>query len=201
MSLTRTSGRWRSNAASPSLADPAVATSAPASCRIMLNSSRVSASSSTTSSFTPRSGVSRVRAAPSPGRGAAAATVPVSFRVWSSTVKGALQADPDTTARRTELDGIREEVPGDLLQPIRIGEERTCIRIEEGIQLDLLRVRDALHGLDSRLDDRDRIDLPGFDPELAGHDARDVEEVLDELSEKLRVALDHLESPGGADRV
>src|SRR5439155_915558 len=151
MSLTRTSGRSRSNASSASSAEAAVLTWAPASCRTMLKSSRASASSSTTSSRTPRRGTSRVRADPSPGCGAAA-------------------------VRRAELDRIREQVPDDLLQPIGIGEERTCVRIEKGVQLNLLRIRHALDGLDGGLDDGDRVDLPAIDPKLARDDAGDVEE-------------------------
>ena len=59
--------------------------------------------------------------------------------------------------RRTELDGVREEVPDDLPEPIRIGEERSGIRIEEGCQLDVLRFGQAPDSLDCLLDDGDRI--------------------------------------------
>ena len=114
---------------------------------------------------------------------------------------GALQPDPDTRARRTELDGIGEEVPDDLLQPIGIGKERTSIRIEGGVQLDILRVRHALDRLDGRLDDGHRIDLSAFNPQLARDDARDVEEVLDQLRKEFRVPLDHLKPSCGADRI
>src|SRR5207253_10348267 len=92
----------------------------------------------------------------------------------------ALEADPDSPVRRAELDRIREEVPDDLLQPIGIGEDRSRVWIEEGIHLDVLRIGQPLDGLDCRLDDGDRIDLPALDPELAGDDARYVEEVFDE---------------------
>src|SRR5439155_1621453 len=114
---------------------------------------------------------------------------------------GALQPDPDTRARRTELDGIGEEVPDDLLQPIGFGKERTSSRIEGGVQLDILRVRHALDRLDGRLDDGQRIDLSAFNPQLARDDARDVEEILDQLRKEFRVPLDHLKPSCGADRI
>src|SRR5205814_608038 len=107
---------------------------------------------------------------------------------------GALQADLDARVRRAELDGIREKIPDDLLEPIGIGKDRPCIRIEDGLQLDLLRIGDALDSVDCRFDDRDRIDLPALEPELAGNDARYVEEVLDQLRQELGIPLDHLEA-------
>src|SRR5207237_5130930 len=113
----------------------------------------------------------------------------------------ALEADPDSPVRRAELDRIREEVPDDLLQPIGIREDRSRVWIEEGIHLDVLRIGQPLDGLDCRLDDGDRIDLPALDPELAGDDARHVEEVFDELREELRVPLDYLETACRAGRV
>ena len=104
-------------------------------------------------------------------------------------------------AHRTELDRVREEIPDHLLQPIRVREERTRVRIEECLQLDLLRIGDALHGFHGGLHYRDRVDLASFDAELARDDARDIEKIFDELREQLRVPFDHLEPAGDPDRV
>ena len=106
---------------------------------------------------------------------------------------GALQADLDAPAGRAELDGIGEKIPDDLLEAIGIREDRPRVRIEGGPELDLLRIGEPLHGLDCGLDHGHRIRLPRVDAELAGHDARDVEQVLDQLREDFRVPLDHLE--------
>src|SRR6267378_3676427 len=108
--------------------------------------------------------------------------------------RGAFQTDIDTPAHRTELDGIGEEVPDHLPEPIRIGEERSSIRIEEGCQLDVLRIGQAPDSLDGLLDDGHWVDLPALEPQLARHDARHVQQVLDELRQELRVPLDHLEA-------
>jgi hypothetical protein len=49
------------------------------------------------------------------------------------------------------------------------------------------------HRLDGGVDDRRQIDLGHLDPQLAGDDARDVEQILDEIGLHLGVALDGLE--------
>src|SRR5262249_44050838 len=92
-----------------------------------------------------------------------------------------------------ELDRVRDQVPHDLLQARRIAGDHPGLGVEHDLEPDLPRVGRRSHHLDRRLDHRGEVDGADLEPELAGHDARDVEEIVDELRLRLRVALDRLE--------
>ena len=62
----------------------------------------------------------------------------------------------------------------------------------------MLGVGHGTDGLDCRLDDADGVDRPQVQLELARHDSRQVEEVVDQLREKRGVALDHFEGTNRA---
>ena len=59
----------------------------------------------------------------------------------------------------------------------------------------MLGVSACLDGLDRRVNDVHRIDRLQLELELAGHDTREVEQIVDELRLNRRVALDHFERP------
>src|SRR6267142_3387875 len=103
---------------------------------------------------------------------------------------GSFQAEVDTASAGGELDRVREKVPHHLLQSTGVAHERAGRRIEHGFEADALRVRKPLDGLDRRLDDGDEVDGTGLEPELAGYDPGDIQEVVDELSQELGVPLD-----------
>ena len=94
-----------------------------------------------------------------------------------------------------ELDGVRQEVREDLLQAVGIRDDGPHRLVDVDTQSDRLGGRRGLHGLDGRRHHRRRLDLARRDPQLAGDDARDVEQVLDALGERGRVALDRLQRP------
>ncbi len=85
------------------------------------------------------------------------------------------------TAGRRELHRVRQHVPDDLLQPIGIA--RTSSRAVPStatVERHLLRHRRRLHDLDGRVHDRGEVDRPHLEAQLAGDDARDFEQVLDQ---------------------
>ena len=58
-----------------------------------------------------------------------------------------------------------------------------------------------MDGFDGRFDHGNRVHGPTLEVELAGHDARHVEEILDQLRKQLGVAFDHLDAARRARRV
>src|SRR5438067_753978 len=108
----------------------------------------------------------------------------------------AREPDGDAPAARRELDGVGDEVPDDLLQPVAIAAHGTDAVVELALEGDLLRVGRRTDRVDGALDGRRQVDGRQLETQLAGDDARDLEEVLDEASLELRVALDHLERAG-----
>src|SRR5262249_37822316 len=103
------------------------------------------------------------------------------------------ERDVDLTAPRGELDGIGEQVPRHLLEPGRIAGPPGVRRIEAGAQLPLTRLRRRAHRLHRLREDRRDLHGPHVEAELARYDARNVEQVVDELGEHRRVALDDLD--------
>ena len=101
----------------------------------------------------------------------------------------AVEGQGDASISRRELDGVGEQVPDDLLEPAGVTGERPGSD-ELRVELDALRLRQRPHAVDGGLDDRDQIDRPAVQPELSGDQARDVEEIFDELHLQLRVELD-----------
>ena len=110
------------------------------------------------------------------------------------------RADLDAPALRRELDRVRQHVAEHLVQPLRVAVDRRQVGRHE------LRERRSacasaagstpLTTLSTQL----RHERPAaLDLELAGDDARDVEDVLDQLRLQLRVAADDVD--GLADRV
>ena len=105
----------------------------------------------------------------------------------------ALEPDLHPPAAGRELDGVRQQVPDDLLQAVRIAGDRPGRGIEPLVDADALRLRRRPHRLDRRLDERERVDRLDVEPHLARRDAVHVEQVLDQLRLDARVALDRLE--------
>src|SRR5262249_54767463 len=53
----------------------------------------------------------------------------------------ALQNDLDTSSLRSELDGIRQQVPHHLLKPLEVAGNRSGVRIQNGLNSNLPRLR------------------------------------------------------------
>ncbi len=93
-----------------------------------------------------------------------------------------------------ELEGVAEQVPDDLLQPVGVGRHDAGLRVEVALDADLARVGGRLHGVDGGLGDRMRRQYLHFQPHLAGGDAAHVEQILDQLGLGAGVALDGLQA-------
>jgi len=102
----------------------------------------------------------------------------------------ARDAKVDAPAFRRELDGVGEQVPHHLLHPRTVGMQAVERRIDVHIDLNPLDGRRRLHGSDRRGGDLTRIDGRAFQLEVTGHDARHVEQRLDELRLPCRVVED-----------
>src|SRR5581483_11542803 len=104
--------------------------------------------------------------------------------------------DVDPPTLRYELDRVREEVGHDLLQPGRVATNADAERRQVAPEDDALRLRRGTRLLDGDLDDRRQVDHPELERQLAGGDARDVEQILDQADLEPRIALDALERTG-----
>src|SRR5438552_12367977 len=82
---------------------------------------------------------------------------------------------------RREVDTIREQIPDDLLKARRIAQDSSCQGINDHLEFDVPLVGQCLHRFDGGLYDRRRIDGSELQPKLARDDAREVEEIVDEL--------------------
>ena len=121
--------------------------------------------------------------------------IPVSVTAISRWVPARRVRDSGLAIGWRELDGVRQEVPDDLLQPARVGGQRADAEIEVAGQPDAFAVGRGTHRLDRRVDDRRRIHGADLEEQLSGIDAARVEQVLDELRLHARVALDRLQTP------
>src|SRR5207237_5445788 len=102
------------------------------------------------------------------------------------------QLHVDLAAFRRELDRVQEQVRHDLLQPGGVALDEP----ERGIGLrgdaDLFRVGDRLRRLQRIVHDVGDVDGRAFEPQLARDDARDVEQIVDELRLPARAVVDRL---------
>ena len=99
-------------------------------------------------------------------------------------------------ARRRELDRVREQVPHDLLQPARVAGHRDQRPLQHGDQPEPLLLRRGLGRLHRHLQHGREVDGPGLEADLAAHDPRDVQQVVEELGQGLGAALDDPQGPG-----
>ena len=97
-----------------------------------------------------------------------------------------------TPPPRRELNGVGQQIQDRLLQPRRIprnGRQRLIVPV---LDLDVLSLRDGSDRVDGRADDRRETDGLHLHPQLSGRDARDVEQVVDELHLRFGSTLDGL---------
>ena len=101
--------------------------------------------------------------------------------------------DVDAAAARRKAYGIRQQVPYDLLQAPRIARYHRTAAAGVDADLNLFRDRGGPNRVDSGADDVRNDDSLDVEPKLARHDARDVEQIVDQLGERVSVPLDSLD--------
>jgi hypothetical protein len=101
-----------------------------------------------------------------------------------------------TVISTCELYRIRQQVPDDLLQPIRIAAQQAGVGIEFLDQVNFLRVGSGLNGFDRRLDKGHGREPLRIEPEFARNDRAHVEQVFDELRLHMGIAHDGFQSLG-----
>ncbi len=104
-------------------------------------------------------------------------------------------------APRRELDAVGQEIPQHLLEAVGIAEHHREVRIEPRLEDHRLGERGRLHRLDGGADHPGQAHRPRLQAQLAGDDAGDVEEILDELPEGPGAPLDGVERALRAGRV
>ena len=102
-------------------------------------------------------------------------------------------ADLDAPAFGRVLGGVGEQVGDDLLGARGIGEERHRLVGHVDRQLVLLLVHDRPHSVGGAADDRQDIDVFLLEGDLIAVDARNIEQIVDEPREVLRLAVDDVE--------
>ncbi len=94
------------------------------------------------------------------------------------------------------LHRVREEVPEDLLKPVGVGGRELDAARDHGVDDDALRARGGQNRVDGGIEERRDIDLLDVEAELALHDARHVEQIVDELRLRFRVPMDRFDGLG-----
>ena len=105
------------------------------------------------------------------------------------------QPDEDPPAAGGELDRVRQEVPHDLLQAVRVPRDGRRARVEILFEAHLPGVRRGPDGVERAVHDVDEADRPHREAQLPGHDPGHVEDVGDELVLDLGVPVDRLDGP------
>src|SRR5215510_9200794 len=103
----------------------------------------------------------------------------------------ALHSQFDLPAFGREFDGVREQVPDDLLQSVGVAQHHFGLRAEMGDQLDPFRLGCRTYGPERGFDSRREVGRLRFQAQPAGDDARRIEQVFDDLELRLRVAFDN----------
>ena len=93
-----------------------------------------------------------------------------------------------------ELDRVGDQIPHHLLQPGGIARHRSGKRIEHLHQLEALGVNRGLQRFDRGIDDLCRCHALDIQAQLAGHDPVHVQQVLDHLTLRARVALNRIDT-------
>src|SRR5690606_9797966 len=91
----------------------------------------------------------------------------------------ALDGDGDPATRRRELERVADEVEDDLPQSLWVAQDGKGV-LAVGRERDSLLLGLGAERFDRGFDELGEVEGPRLDRELAGHDARDVEELLDE---------------------
>src|ERR1043165_6607353 len=99
----------------------------------------------------------------------------------------ALQQNLHAAVLGRELHGIAEQVPEDLLKPVRIAGDRSCRGVEQRLEMDVLGIRSRPDYVERRLDDLDQLEGAVVEPQLSRHDAGNIEQVADELVFRFRI--------------
>jgi hypothetical protein len=93
-------------------------------------------------------------------------------------VARAFELDPDAAACRGELERITDQVIDNLLQPLLVAEHFAHL-LELGQELQRLALCPRPRGVHGEADQLGQIGRPQIDLQLAGHDARQIHQVLD----------------------
>src|SRR3954468_9275527 len=103
---------------------------------------------------------------------------------------GAADGERHAPSHGSELEGIRQEVPQDLLESRSISRNQTDRPIDVGVDDDRLPLRLRKDGLDRRVSAPADVDGLHLHLELPGHDAGAIEKIVDELRLRLDGSLD-----------
>src|SRR5215831_9087698 len=101
----------------------------------------------------------------------------------------------DASALRSELDRIAEQVPDDLLQPIGIAEDDCRFGPDVDCEVEVLRFKSGTHALSRSLKDRAELGFARLQTQISGDHPRHVEQIVDQLRLRARIALDDVERP------
>ena len=117
---------------------------------------------------------------------------PVSVTRTSTMLVDRADVDVDRGRPRRELHRVAEQVEEHLLEPADVAEDDRVGRRRE-LQLDSLGRGGRDHRFDDVAEQLAEIDLFAFERQAAGDDAREVEQLVDQLRLPGRVVVDRLQ--------
>ena len=127
------------------------------------------------------------------GRKADSIPQPVSLTSTRKPSPLAPRDDADRAPWRCELDRVRQQIPEHLAQPVWIPGHRRHVGCHIDAQSDVLGLRRQLHGFSGFVEDRLEIHAADVEAQIATHDTRDVDEVVDDDRLCARAALERVE--------
>ena len=102
----------------------------------------------------------------------------------------AFETNLHAPAFRREFDGVREEIPDDLLQTVGIAGNRSGLRVEQHLQTDVFRFRRVKQRINRRFDDFARLDELHVEPQFARDYSGNIQNIFDDLRLRTRIAVD-----------
>ncbi len=105
-----------------------------------------------------------------------------------------LQLNPHTSSARRELNGVRDEIPRDLLQAVGIAHHLVSGVIQSQLQVDFFGLCRRAQTINSDGADGVQVNWLQVQAQLAGHDAGNIEQIFNELRLHSRVATNDLDS-------
>src|SRR5437773_4382237 len=103
--------------------------------------------------------------------------------------------DAHPPSGRCEFDGIRNQVPDNLLQSMSVGRYQSRFTVETCFDLNSLGFRGWAHSVNCSFKHGLQFGRLEIEIEIAGNDPRDIENIVNDLCLSLRITLDSFKGP------
>jgi len=103
---------------------------------------------------------------------------------------GAFEADFDSSFFAGEFDGVREQIPDDLLQALRVAADKPDTLVKVAVQTNAFGGDCRRDRLNRRVNDGAKFDWTSVNVKFSRPDTRNIQQIFDKLRLRPRAALD-----------